>query len=280
MTEIISRRQIQEGSNMANFCTNCGNKLGKDDNFCTNCGTKIDKDDINRNNHLFESSTDSIEKEKAKKELKRVVGGRFSFNKTFGNELLKNGLDIFNTGNAIRQQVEKEINSGQIKSGGVEFRVNQLIHEYRIEKEEEKKKLKMIDEIFESEEIKSEIRKNKIDQIHVKSIKDQLKNKIITQRENMSEQETKYFIKKELEKAGKEQEQTRIAKEKEMNSKKIKENKVSYGGYCSLSCIHYYEEFLDSGGSIVGDFDSEGYVEYYCRLGHPLVDGRYCKDYE
>lgn len=50
--------------------------------------------------------------------------------------------------------------------------------------------------------------------------------------------------------------------------------------YCSINCIHYYEEFLDSGGGIVGDFDSEGYVEYYCNLGHTIVDGRFCEDYE
>ena len=31
---------------MANFCTNCGAKVRKEDNFCTNCGTKIDKSDI------------------------------------------------------------------------------------------------------------------------------------------------------------------------------------------------------------------------------------------
>ena len=31
---------------------------------------------------------------------------------------------------------------------------------------------------------------------------------------------------------------------------------------------------------IVGDFDSEGYVEYYCGLGHSLSYGSFCKDYE
>ena len=109
---------------MANYCTNCGAKLRKDDNFCTNCGTKIDKSDIN---HL-KSSPDSLEKKKAKKELKKVVGGRLSYNTTFSSALREEGLDLVNTGEAIKKQVEKEIDSGQIKSGGVEFRVNQLIH--------------------------------------------------------------------------------------------------------------------------------------------------------
>lgn len=268
---------------MANFCINCGTKVRKEDNFCTNCGTKIDKSDMTRNNHL-KSAPYSVEKETAKKELKKVVGGRLSFNKAFGNALLENGLDVFNTGKAIRQQVENEIDSGQIKSGGVEFRVNQLIMEYKIRKEKEKeaerKKLKKIDEIFDSDEIKSEIRKNNIDSTHVLSIKDSLKNKIINKRENMSESEIKHFIKTELEKVIREQERVKITKEKEMRSRKIEDAKPVHGGYCSLSCRHYYEEFFNSGGGIVGDFDSGGYVEYYCRLGHSISHGSFCKDYE
>ena len=55
---------------MANFCINCGSRVRKEDNFCTNCGTRIDK-------------TDNIEKEKARKELKRLTGGRLSYNKNF-----------------------------------------------------------------------------------------------------------------------------------------------------------------------------------------------------
>lgn len=270
---------------MANYCTNCGAKLRKDDNFCTNCGTKIDKSDIN---HL-KSSPDSLEKKKAKKELKRVVGGRLSYNTTFSSALREEGLDLVNTGEAIKKQVEKEIDSGQIKSGGVEFRVNQLIHEYKIKKEEEKKKLKTIDEIFESEEIKSEIRKNNLDQIHVNPIKDRLQNKLIDKRENMSEEEIKHFIKTELEKTGKEQEKARIAKakekariakEKEMRSKKINENRT-HGGYCSWDCQYCYEEILDSNGGIIGDYseDMSG-TYYYCSLGHDFVDGRFCEDYK
>ncbi len=273
---------------MGNFCINCGAQLRKDDNFCSNCGTKIDKSDIEQRNQTSKSAPNSIEKEKAKKELKRVVGGGISFNKTFTNELLRNGLDIIGTGKAIRQQVENEIESGQIKSGGVEFRVNQLIHEYKIkketriakEKEEEKKKLKMIDEIFESEEIRTEIRKNNINQTDVSSIKATLKNKLIDKRENIDEREIKHFIKTVLDNLGEEQKKARIAKEKEMNHVKIEENKMKHGGYCSLNCRHCYEEFFDGGGGIVGDFDSEGYTEYYCRLGHSIVHGRFCEDYE
>lgn len=274
---------------MGNFCTNCGAKLGKDDNFCTNCGTRIDKSDMKHDNR-FKSSSNNIEKEKTKRELKRVIKG-LMHNKNFNNTLHENGLDITSTGNAIRQQVEKEIDSGQIRSGGVEFRVNQLIVEYKIkkekenvriakQKEEEKKKLQIIDEIFESAEIKSEIIKNNIGQTHVISIKDNLKNKIINKRENMSETEIRSFIKTELEKARKEQETVRITKEKEMRSREIKKNEPAYGGHCSLNCAYCYEEYLDSGGGIVGDFDSEGIFEYYCRLGHQISFGSFCKDYK
>ena len=87
----------------------------------------------------------------------------------------------------------------------------------------------------------------------------------------MSEEEIKYFIKTELKKAKKEQKEI---------SKKIEKNEPVHGGYCNLNCRHCYEEFMDSGGGIVGDFDSEGYVEYYCGLGHSLSYGSFCKDYE
>ena len=262
---------------MANFCTNCGSKLEDNYNYCVNCGTKIDKSDIKQPNS---SSNYNLEKKKAKKELKRVVGGKILYNKTFHEKLLENGLDIIDTGKAIRQQVEKEIESGQIKSGGIEFRVNQLIAEYKIKNGEKQKKLKLIDEIFESPDIKSEIVKNRIDERYIISIKDSLKNKLIDKKENLSEYEIKDYIKTELMKATNEMEKARIAKEKEMSRKKIEMNKMNHGGYCGFGCKHYYEEFLDSGGAIVGDFDSDGYVEYYCNLGHSVVHGCFCKYYE
>ena len=199
-----------------NFCINCGTKLGEEDKFCINCGTKIDKSNIKQGKHLSKSLHDKIKKE----------------------------IDIIAKQN-----------------------------------EEKKKKLKTIDEILESEEIKSEIRKNNINQIQVNSIKNSLKNKIIHNREEMSEEEIKYFIKTELEKASEKQKKAKIAKEK-MSSKKIEKNKIAQGNYCNLNCRHCYEEFLDSGGGIVGDFDDGGYVEYYCRLGHSLSFGRFCDDYE
>lgn len=131
---------------MANFCTNCGNKLQKGDNFCTNCGAKIDKSDINQNSQMLKSVKDRVEKEKA----------------------------------------------------------------------EETKKVEKIE----------------------------------------------------------------IPKEKEMIPEEINQNEIINGGYCSLNCIHCYEEYLDSYGSIEGDFDSGGSFEYYCNLGYYVSFGRFCEDYE
>ena len=336
---------------MGNFCTNCGTKLGRYDNFCTNCGAKVDKSDMKQINSSLNQHYDSLENKNAKKELKKVVGGSSASNKTFANALVENGLDIVRDGKDIRQQVEKEIDSGQIKSGGVEFRVNQLIREYAIKKEEEKRKLKMIDEIFESAEIRLEITKNNIDQIRVTSIKDSLKNRIIDKRENMGEMEIKHFIKTELEKvikekeeekrklkmideifesaeirleitknnidpqhaiyikdnlkndlinkkenmaegeikhliktelehAGREREKARIAREKERVRKEIEKNKRAYGGYCSHNCSNCYEELLDSHGGVIGEYTDDGMFEYYCRLGHSISWGKFCEDYK
>ena len=52
------------------------------------------------------------------------------------------------------------------------------------------------------------------------------------------------------------------------------------GGYCGFGCRHYYEEYFDSHGGIIGDIDAEGYVEYNCNLGHTVSVGKFCKDYE
>ena len=199
---------------MGNFCTNCGAKLGKDYNYCINCGTKIDTSDVKQPNHSSKSMPTNYEKMKAKNELKRVVGGTIFFKETFIDELNENDLSFY-AGAVIKEKLEKEIDSGKLKSGDVEHRMNELIQEYKIQKD-----------IYRSEE------------------------------------------------------NARIAKEKEMRSKKIENNEKSSGGYCSFNCIHYCEEFLDSAGGIVGDFDSEGYFEYYCNLGHRISDGSFCEDYE
>lgn len=209
-------------------------------NFCTNCGNKLDKE--------------------------------ANFCRNCGTKIIKNDIFCPNCGIKLGKNYNFCINCGT--------QINKSVKTPKEKEEEKKKKLEIIDEILGSDEIKSEIIENKCDLIHIIYIKDKLIDKIINQEVNMSERTIKYYIKNELKKIRitTEIEEARIELEKEMASKKIEESHMTQGGYCDSSCINYYEEFLDSGGGIVGDFDSEGYVEYYCRLGHSL--GGFCKDYE
>ena len=67
---------------------------------------------------------------------------------------------------------------------------------------------------------------------------------------------------------------------KQRNTEPLTFDTNSEGNYCNFNCIHCYEEFFDSEGGIAGNLTSEGYVEYYCNLGHSVVYGRFCEDYE
>jgi len=176
---------------MDNYCTNCGHKIRKEDNFCTNCGHKIRKEDNICTN--------------------------------CGTKLRKEDNFCTNCGT--------KIDKSHIKQDKPLLKTMHDLLEERIakENEEKKKKLKIFDEIFESEEIQSEIRKNNIGQKEVLSIKNLLKNTIL--RKNMGNEEIKRLIKTELEKASKKQEKVRITKEKEKTRR----------GYCGLSCRQHYQ---------------------------------------
>lgn len=287
------RTPNQDVYDMANFCTNCGTRIGKDDNFCTNCGMRIDKSDM-KHDSSSNSKPDINEIKKAEKELKRVIGGRFSYNQSFLQTLADNGINTAHNRLAIREQVQNEIESGKISSGGVEFRVNQLIVEYRVRmeriKEEENRKLKRIDEILDSIEITSEIRKIKNNETHIYSIKNNLKEKLISKKEIRSEDEIRRFIKGELEKITQEEQkarnaarQTIITQEKPRTGnvgtgRKMQENQK--GGYCDYSCIHYTEEYISSDGELGYDFTGAEIIDHYCNLGHLTPYGSFCKYYE
>ena len=176
---------------MANFCSNCGTKIRNEDNFCTNCGTKLKEE------------------------------GNFCIN--CGTKLEKDDKFCINCGTKIDKSNMKQ-SKHLLKS--VYESIEKDRERRAKQKEEEKKKLKTIDKIFESEEIKSEIRKNNISQKYVFSIKYSLNNKLINKKEEMSDEEIKYFIKTELEKANKEQKKAKIKKEKEIHSKKIEKNET------------------------------------------------------
>lgn len=133
---------------MVQFCTNCGTKLGDEDNFCMNCGTKLNN---NFSSSIPKSNIQNIqitqtEKKEAKKELKRITG-RFGLNTSFTKTMRSNGLTI-EDGLAIQGQLKKEINSGEIKSGGVETRINQLISKYKKENEIKNNRVPYIENII------------------------------------------------------------------------------------------------------------------------------------
>ncbi len=161
---------------MANFCTNCGTKLEKDASFCTNCGTKVVNSNSKETQSLFPTLQDK-EIKMAKKELKRLCGG-FSLNDRFRTELTKYGIRTHYyigengsrdfVGSDIKKQLKTEINSGQIKTGSVEFRLNELMLEHKTKIEKGKR---IIDELFESEDTQSKIKENKIDESQINSIK-------------------------------------------------------------------------------------------------------------
>lgn len=187
---------------MANFCTNCGTKLDDEDNFCTNCGTKVEKIDEKPKGFGKHS-----EIRNAKKELEEICGGitlkeifgGITLNDTFENELKRNGLAT-DDGALIKTKVNSEIYSGKIKSGDVRNRVDELLLEYKSNLEEKIEEFKFIDELFESDEIKSKISEGKISQQQVISIKSNLKNKVRFDETKLSEDEIKKELDTELEK--------------------------------------------------------------------------------
>lgn len=71
-------------------------------------------------------------------------------------------------------------------------------------------------------------------------------------------------------------------KRQEAERKRLEEEYIRQygGGYCSYNCIHCCEEFYDSSGGISGSIDDDGYIDYYCNLGHSIAYGGFCKDYE
>lgn len=182
---------------MVIFCTNCGTKLEDEDIFCTNCGTKVDKPK-RKQKGLFDKLKQDNETKESKKELKRWTGG-IRLNDTFKNRLNENGLSE-NDGVVIRLKLNREITSGKIKKNDIEKRINDLIIEKKLELEDEIEEFKLIEEFFKSDEIKSKIRKEEINQSKVNSIKSNLKNKVRFDKTKLSEDEIKKELNTELEK--------------------------------------------------------------------------------
>ena len=52
------------------------------------------------------------------------------------------------------------------------------------------------------------------------------------------------------------------------------------GGYCSSSCIYYYEEIITQHGISADYTEDLCGVDHCCSLGHCVSEGSFCKDYE
>lgn len=77
------------------------------------------------------------------------------------------------------------------------------------------------------------------------------------------------------------QEEALYQRQKAERQKRESERISQYGGgYCDSRCRHCFEELIDSGGGIVGDYSDAMIYEYYCQLGHTLSFGSYCEDYK
>ena len=195
---------------MVIFCTNCGAKLDDEDNFCTNCGTKVVNSNTNEKYTSLQTTRDNREIKRAKKELKKICGG-FRINKTYLNELKRHGIvnhyyrkegfiDKEFASDSIKKQAEKEIESGQLKSGNVANRMNELILDYKNNLEKEKK---IIEEVFESKDIQIKIKKNNIPESQLNSIKQNLQHtKIEAKDETSIKEEIRSNLMIQLEKEG------------------------------------------------------------------------------
>lgn len=95
----------------------------------------------------------------------------------------------------------------------------------------------------------------------------------------------KKIIRYAIELENEEKERKRKFEEQIRQIKEQKKREMEYirqygGGYCGFGCRHYFEEYFDSHGGIIGDIDNEGYVEYNCNLGHEIYNGKFCKDFQ
>ncbi len=87
----------------------------------------------------------------------------------------------------------------------------------------------------------------------------------------------KHKKQEELKKAERERLAAELQRQRQEQEEYIRQHG---GGFCSFSCRHCYEEFLDDHGAIVGEFTMGGYSEYYCTLGHSVQFGKYCEDFK
>ena len=148
---------------MTNFCTNCGNKLEKNDLFCTNCGTKRYDEKEMKVQQIFSELTKS----------------RF-FNRNFFIQNLKKHNLTTTEGENIKKQIVKEIDNKTLTQDKVENRINELIIEQENNKiYHAKQNIKFLEEYLETDEIKSKIEDCGISERQMLDLSEKLKNMLI-----------------------------------------------------------------------------------------------------
>ena len=142
--------------------------------------------------------------------------------------------------------------------------------EQNTQKREEKRKFKLINQLYESVEIQTLIRENNLFEYEIGYIKIKLR-KLVRANNKISADELKDYLKNELNK---------VIEDKRKRKEKLMGTNTASGGYCGLDCVHYCTEYLSYDEGVVGDFGVGDYCEYYCSLGHSIYEGSYCKDFE
>ena len=167
----------------------------------------------NKNNDY--KNNDKQDMKKAKKILSNRTGRFFLLKTEFQNEAEEYGLTLKES-RRIKEMVKKEIDNGKLKSQTVDDRIDYLLSNYKeLRKEYDENRIKYIEELFETEEIKHEIKIYELTEPRVSKIKKSLKDLITTDYiDKYSEKEIKILAQQKL------NEERNIMKEEERKSYK------------------------------------------------------------
>ena len=273
-----------------NFCIHCGGEIRDGDKFCIHCGTKIDKFHIKSNNSLEDSIENNgiTQKEELVKRKFEVIDELYE-SEEIQTLIRENNLFEYEIGNIkfkLRKYVKinNKISDDKLKNNLIKelnkvieenpqrkapMEINKKLEE-NTQKREEKRKFKLINQLYESVEIQTLIRENNLFEYEIGYIKIKLR-KMVRANNKISADELKDYLKNELNK---------VIEDKRKRKEKLMGTNTASGGYCGLDCVHYCTEYLSYDEGVVGDFGVGDYCEYYCSLGHSIYEGSYCKDFE
>lgn len=141
---------------------------------------------------------DRQDKKNAKKIFKNRTGG-FFWKSSYEDELKKNGLTI-TEGGMIRKIVKEEIDNGKLNSESVNARIDYLLSNFKKKRNEyDKNRIRYIDELFESNEIKRQIELWELNESTIGHIKKDLIKKVQTEPSGKySEEELRTIVEKAI----------------------------------------------------------------------------------